>query len=177
MKVATWVSLGLGAALCVGSVAFAEGPEDGPPPGARPGPREGRPFQKRALQKMRTMRLLEIQSALNLDEATTLKLSAIFKRHDAERDKMFEEVRKEMQALRAIAKEAKPDDAKLTAAVDKLVALRQKMPEIQLAQIADARKVLTPLQQAKYRVFEAEVDLRMRHLLARSQDKYPNSRR
>ena len=29
----------------------------------------------------------------------------------------------------------------------------------------------TPLQQAKYRVFEAEVDMRLRHLLARTQDK------
>ena len=37
--------------------------------------------------------------------------------------------------------------------------------------------VLTPLQQAKYRVFEAEVDARLRHLLARSQDKdRPSSR-
>jgi len=31
--------------------------------------------------------------------------------------------------------------------------------------------VLTPLQQAKYRVFEAEVDARLRHLLARNQDR------
>ena len=31
--------------------------------------------------------------------------------------------------------------------------------------------LLTPIQQAKYRVFEAEVDLRLRHLLARSQDR------
>ncbi len=31
--------------------------------------------------------------------------------------------------------------------------------------------LLTPIQQAKYRVFEAEVDIRLRHLLARSQDR------
>ena len=36
---------------------------------------------------------------------------------------------------------------------------------------------LTPLQQAKYRVFEAEVDLRLRHLLARSQDRERSGKR
>lgn len=35
--------------------------------------------------------------------------------------------------------------------------------------------VLSPIQQAKFRVFEAEVDLRLRHLLARSQDKAQTS--
>jgi Spy/CpxP family protein refolding chaperone len=114
------------------------------------------------------MRLLEIQSALNLDEATTLKLSAIFKRHDAARDKMFEEVRKEMQALRALAREPKPDDTKLSAAVDKLVALRQKMPEIQMAQIAEARKVLTPLQQAKLVLHMAKFKKNFRNMMHKS---------
>lgn len=149
--------------------AFAEMPEDGPGPGPQPGQgRAGRPFQKRALEKMRMMRLIEIQSALNLDEATTLKLSSVFKKHDVERDKMFEEVRREMKTLRAIVNESKPDDAKISAAVDKLVALRQKMPDIQLAQIADARKILTPLQQAKLVLLMAKFKKQMRHMMHRS---------
>lgn len=36
---------------------------------------------------------------------------------------------------------------------------------------------LTPLQQAKYRVFEAEVDSRLRHLLARTKDREASSDR
>lgn len=118
-----------------------------------------------------------LQESLGLtDEQFTKALPLVKKLQSDRRD--F--ARRRMQALRQLRKTLLSGSATESGVVDLLKDLKNASAEeragtLRNLEVLDA--VLTPIQQAKYRVFEAEVDLRLRHLLARSQDKDRSNRR
>ena len=82
--------------------------------------------------------------------------------------------KRRMQALRLLRKTLTSGSATEAGVADLLRDLKAASADERagtLKNLETLDAVLTPIQQAKYRVFEAEVDLRLRHLLARSQDK------
>jgi len=82
--------------------------------------------------------------------------------------------RRRMQALRSLRKTLVSGSATEAGVADLLKEVKSASADERAATVRNAEAldaVLTPLQQAKFRVFEAEVDIRLRHLLARSQDK------
>ena len=84
--------------------------------------------------------------------------------------------RRRMQALRTLRKTLASGGATEAGVTDLLKNVKTASADERAAAVRNAEAldaVLTPLQQAKYRVFEAEVDIRLRHLLARSQDEKP----
>jgi Spy/CpxP family protein refolding chaperone len=98
---------------------------------------------------MRALRAFKIVEALKLDEATSGRLFPILARYDdkemaiaAERHTLMHELREETDA-------AHPDDARLTATLNKLQANRTKQRALHEDRVKDVRKVLTPIQQAR----------------------------
>jgi Spy/CpxP family protein refolding chaperone len=84
--------------------------------------------------------------------------------------------RRRMQALRSLRKTLVSGNATEAGVADLLKEVKNASADERAGTVRNAEAldaVLTPLQQAKYRVFEAEVDIRLRHLLARSQDEKP----
>ena len=112
-----------------------------------------------------------LQESLGLtDDQFARALPLVKKLHSDRR----EFARKRMQALRLLRRTLN-SGAATEAAVAEL--LKQANDAAQDERAATTRNLealdsaLTPLQQAKYRVFEAEVDSRLRHLRARTQER------
>jgi len=123
-----------------------------------------------------TFRLMDAYLISNLqesvgltDEQFTKALPLVKKLQSDRRD--F--ARRRMQALRSLRKTLVSGAATEASVADLLKDVKNASAEERAATVRNAEAldaVLTPLQQAKYRVFEAELDIRLRHLLARSED-------
>ncbi len=170
---------------------LAETPAQTPPPAektpekAKSGRRERASDPAAHVPELRdeTFRLMDaylisnLQESLGLTDEQFSKALPVVKRLQSDRRDF---ARRRMQALRLLRKTLLSGSATEASVVDLLKDLKNASAEerdgtLRNLEVLDA--VLTPIQQAKYRVFEAEVDLRLRHLLARSQDKDRTNRR
>ncbi len=98
---------------------------------------------------MRALRAWKIVEALKLDEATSARLFPILSRYDEREMAIAAERHVIMRDLREATEAAHPDDARLTATLNKLLANRAQQRALHDDRIKDVRKVLTPVQQAK----------------------------
>ena len=130
-----------------------------------------------------TFRLMDAYLISNLQESLGLtdeqfgKALPLVKKLQSDRR---DYAKRRMQALRLLRKSLLSGSATEAGVVDLLKDLKNASAEERAGTLRNLEvldTVLTPIQQAKYRVFEAEVDLRLRHLLARSQDKERTQRR
>lgn len=124
-----------------------------------------------------TFRLMDAYLISNLQESVGLtdeqfaKAMPLVKKLQSDRRDF---ARRRMQALRTLRKTLVSGSATEASVADLLKEVKTASSEERAATIRNTEALdaaLTPLQQAKFRVFEAEVDIRLRHLLARSQDK------
>lgn len=131
-----------------------------------------------------TFRLMDAYMISNLQESLGLtddqfaRALPIVKKLQSDRRDF---ARRRMAALRSLRKTLTAGTATESSVADLLKEVKAASEDehVGTARNLDSLDaVLSPLQQAKFRVFEAEVDLRLRHLLARSQDKAqpPSSR-
>jgi Spy/CpxP family protein refolding chaperone len=130
-----------------------------------------------------TFRLMDAYLISNLQESVGLtdeqfaKALPLVKKLQTDRRDF---ARRRMQALRTLRKTLNSGAATEASVADLLKDVKAASTEERAATLRNTEAldaVLTPLQQAKFRVFEAEVDIRLRHLLARSQDKDRSPRR
>jgi hypothetical protein len=124
-----------------------------------------------------TFRLMDAYLISNLQESVGLtdeqfaKALPLVKKLQSDRRDF---ARRRMQALRTLRKTLVSGSATEASVADLLKEVKTASSEERAATVRNTEALdaaLTPLQQAKFRVFEAEVDIRLRHLLARSQDK------
>lgn len=160
--------------------------QEQPPAEKTKGARKGRTGDPAAhIPELRdeTFRLMDAYLISNLQESLGLtdeqfgKALPLVKKLQSDRRDF---AKRRMQALRLLRKTLLSGSATEPGVVDLLKDLKnasadERAGTLRNLEVLDA--VLTPIQQAKYRVFEAEVDLRLRHLLARSQDKDRSNRR
>ena len=158
MKRMTVTLIALGLALAIPSLALAE-EDDGP---------GGPPHGKAAMQKFRAIRIAELQEALNLDDKTMLKLNEILKKNDEKRDAIHKEARAQMKELKGLMDAAKPDESRITTVLEKLGAARSEMQKLQADQMGEAKKLLTPIQQAKFVLHMDKFRRHMREMLRKS---------
>jgi hypothetical protein len=167
--------------------APAASPQATPQAAAPPPQRTDRPRERRGrgdepaghVPELRdeTFRLMDaymisnLQDSLGLTEEQFSRALPLVKRLQSDRRDF---AKRRMQALRLLRKALASGTATEGSVVDLLKDLKaasadERAGTLRNLEALDA--VLSPLQQAKYRVFEAEVDVRLRHLLARSQDR------
>jgi Spy/CpxP family protein refolding chaperone len=112
-----------------------------------------------------------LQESLGLTDEQFAKVMPLVKKLQSDRRDF---ARRRMQAIRSLRRTLVSGSATEAGVADLLKEVKNASTEERAATVRNAEAldaVLTPLQQAKFRVFEAEVDIRLRHLLARSQDK------
>ena len=124
-----------------------------------------------------TFRLMDAYLISNLQESLGLTddqfaqaLPPVKKLHSDRR----EFARKRMQALRLLRRTLNSGAATEAAVAELLKEANEAARDERAATTRNLEALdsaLTPLQQAKYRVFEAEVDSRLRHLRARTQER------
>jgi Spy/CpxP family protein refolding chaperone len=106
-------------------------------------------LRQEVLDRMRALRAFRIVDALKLDEATSGRLFAVLSRYDDREMQIASERHQIMRDLRMDADAPHPDDARLNADLNRLLANRAKQRTMEDERIRDVRKVLTPAQQAK----------------------------
>jgi hypothetical protein len=109
-----------------------------------------------------------IQESLGLDEDTYAKtIPVVTKLQKVRRD--FWEERKSMQrSMRRLLQSGTASEAQVRELLQSMKRLEVEGPERVREQMDELDALLTPLQQAKYRVFEADVEHRLRELLRKA---------
>ena len=142
-----------GVVLAAGSgVASAEGPRRGPGAAAAPTGADKRTpeqLRKEVLERMRALRAWRIVDELKLDETTSARLFPILAKYDDQELTLADERRDISQEIRTLLAAPHPDDAKLTAAINRMLVNRTKKHALRDERFKELRKVLSPVQQAK----------------------------
>ena len=129
--------------------ASAQGPHRGPAAAAGGDKRSSDQLRKEVLERMRALRAWRIVEELKLDETASARLFPILAKYDEQELALAAERRDIAQELRGLLAAPRPDDAKLTAAIERMLANRVKRHALKDERIKELRKVLTPVQQAK----------------------------
>jgi len=127
------------------------------PPAAPPSPASGavvdgkKPgeLRKEVLERMRALRAWRIVEELKLDEAASARLFPILTKYDEQEMALATERRDITRELQTLLAAPHPDDARITAAVNRMLANRTKRHAFKDERLRELRKVLTPVQQAK----------------------------
>lgn len=106
-------------------------------------------LRQEVLERMRALRAFRIVDALKLDEATSGRLFPILSRYDDREVQIATERHQVMRDLHADAEAPHPDEARLNADLNRVLAVRAKQRALEDDRIRDVRKVLTPVQQAR----------------------------
>jgi Spy/CpxP family protein refolding chaperone len=144
--------IALAVLAAVGSgVALAETPRRAPAPAAPAGGDKRTPeeLRKEVLERMRALRAWRIVEELKLDESTSARLFPILAKYDDQELTLAAGRRDIAQEIRTLLAAPHPDDAKLTAAINRMLANRAQKRVLRDERIKELRKVLTPVQQAK----------------------------
>jgi Spy/CpxP family protein refolding chaperone len=148
-------ALALAVGIALAPVAWGETAKSPPVPGNASGP--GKPadqrtpeqLRKEVLERMRALRAFKIVEELKLDETASARLFPVLSKYDDRELALGNERRDIVRELRGLVEAPKPDDARITKAIEKLLANRARRHDLHDEQIKDLRKVLTPVQQAK----------------------------
>jgi Spy/CpxP family protein refolding chaperone len=98
---------------------------------------------------MRALRAWRIVEELKLDETTSARLFPILAKYDDQELTLADERRDIAQEIRTQLAAPHPDDAKLTATINRMLANRTKKHALRDERLKELRKVLSPVQQAK----------------------------
>jgi Spy/CpxP family protein refolding chaperone len=150
---------GLISAIVFGSVsgvASAQMPPD--PPGAE-GPRA------EAGRMVDAYVLSNLQESLGLSDGQFLKLLPLVKRYQAERREAMARRAGAVREMRRLLKSGVATEAEVLAHLKELKAIETDEPIRGRKSMESIDGILSPLQQAKFRVFEAEVGQKLRELM------------
>jgi hypothetical protein len=109
-----------------------------------------------------------IQESLGLDEETYARIIPVVTKLQKVRRQFWEERRREEKKLRHLLRSGTATEAEVETHLTSLKALEVEGPRQIRRQMDELDALLTPLQQAKYRVFEGEVEDRLRELLRKA---------
>ena len=136
---------------CAPAVTLAQAQRRPPPPSAGPAADKRSPEQLRTevLDRMRSLRAWRIVEELKLDESASARLFPILAKYDEQELALAAERRDITAEIKTLLAAPRPDDARLNAAINRMLANRTKRIASRDERIKEVRKVLTPVQQAK----------------------------
>jgi hypothetical protein len=126
--------------------------------------------REKVQRKMQTFVVLELSSALDLDEKRALKLATAVKEVGEERQKAHQKLRADMKALRGLLEE-EASDGKIKKQLDRVLEGRkaaQKQDELLLVK---TRSFLSVKEQAKLALAMPKVMSQMRRMAGKAADK------
>jgi hypothetical protein len=118
--------------------------------------------------------LANIQESLELDDDTYVKVIPLVNKLQKARRDYYDERGRILRRMRHVLRSGSATEAQVRELLSSLEALEVEGPERIRKQVAALDGLLTPLQQAKYRVFELEVERRLRDLMRRGRRDRPD---
>jgi Spy/CpxP family protein refolding chaperone len=111
--------------------------------------------------------IANIQDSLDLDDDQHTRVIPLVNKLQKTRREHHAERGRALRKMRRLLRSGTATEAEVEEALQASNAIEAEGPERIRAQLSALDAVLTPLQQAKYRVFELEVEQRMRELMRR----------
>jgi hypothetical protein len=145
-------------AVCAGGALAQQ--ETPPAAGDRPGRDE-------AFRMVDAYLVSNLQESLGLTDEQFAKAIPLVKKVQADRREFLMERTRTVREMRRLLRQGGATEAQLLDLLKQLNALDADGPARTRASLAALDAVLTPLQQAKYRVLETDVEQRMRELMNR----------
>jgi uncharacterized protein (DUF2236 family) len=109
-----------------------------------------------------------LQESLGLSDRQYAEVIPLVKRLQTQRRDYFESRWQAQRELRRLLRSGSATEAQVETALEKLKQIEADGPEKVRRALASLDSALTPLQQAKYRVFELDVEQRLRELMRRA---------
>lgn len=160
----------LAVALGAGSAgAFAQEPA---PPG-RPEERAGR---EEALRMVDAYIVSNLQESLGLTDEQFVKVLPLVKKLQTDRREYFMGRMRALREMRRLLSSGSATEAQILDQLKELKALDADGPAKTRRDVEALDAVLAPMQQAKYRVLEVDVERRMRELMGRARPVRPDAR-
>jgi hypothetical protein len=162
------VSAVLSLTLAVSSAARAqESPSAEGPPRA-PGAREPR---REAFRLVDAYVVSNLQESLGLSDAEFVKVLPLVKKVQTGRRENLLARGRLLRQLRRQLRAGGAPEAEVRKTLEELKRLESEGRERTAEDVAELDRALTPLQQAKYRVLELEVEQRLRELMGRARER------
>ena len=123
-----------------------------PPPPSAPAVVDGKKpgeLRKEVLERMRAQRAWRIVEELKLDQAASARLFPILAKYDEQEMALATERRDITRELQGLLTAPHPDEPRIMAAVDRMLANRTKRHAFKDERLRELRKVLSPVQQGK----------------------------
>ena len=152
MRAAATLLVPMALALAAPAGAAPRPPAAAPPPPASAAAVDGKKpgeLRKEVLDRMRAQRAWRIVEELKLDQAASARLFPILAKYDEQEMALATERRDITRELQALLAAPHPDEARITAAVDRMLANRTKRHAFKDERLRELRKVLSTVQQAK----------------------------
>jgi len=156
------------AVLVLASAPFARGQRQVPP---GDGPAPGGERRREALRVVDAYVLSNLQESLGLTDAEFVKVLPLVKRLQSERREYLLARVRLLRQLRRQLRSGAAGEAEVWRTLEELKKVEADGPERTRSATADVDAALTPLQQAKFRVLELEVEQRLRELMGRARER------
>ena len=141
-------------------VGGAQGQEDEPP-----GPPGDRRPRDEAAKMVDAYIISNLQESLGLSDDQFVKLLPLVKRLQSDRRDAAARRAQTMRQLRRLLASGRASEAQVLDLLKQVKAMESEEPDRLRRSVAAIDAVLTPLQQAKFRVLEMEVEFRIRELM------------
>jgi len=125
----------------------------------RPGPAEER--LEAIVSRISRLRLLELSDRLKLGDEELLKISRIDREYLTKRLETFDARRRAAEQLRLLLQSALPDGERVAQLLDQLEAQEDRLYQLRKDELAELKRLLTPVQLAQYLIFDREFDHRL----------------
>jgi Spy/CpxP family protein refolding chaperone len=117
-----------------------------------------------------------LQESLALTDEQFVKLLPLVKRLQSDRREAAARRAQAMRQMRRLLGSGRASEAQVVDLLQQVKAMEAEEPEKQRRDLAAIDAVLTPLQQAKFRVLEMEVDFRIREIMGEVRQRRPGAR-
>ncbi|MDI6808829.1 MAG: hypothetical protein QME66_07610 [Candidatus Eisenbacteria bacterium] len=137
------------------------------PAASPPGPPTVPERMERVHRKIETMRMWRLTEELNLTEEKGAKLFPVLNKYNDKRAALGIERRKLLTALRDLANDQSPSDAKLKETLDALEVNGSSMDQLKKDELKELKAILAPYEQAKFIIFNEQFEREMRQTIER----------
>lgn len=153
-------------AFCL-AVALLAGPAlaQGPPPGGPEGPPPGSPEWEEMMERIATVRIFKLTQALDLDEATAIKLAGYLKDKDAERMEINAQRGRTAREIKEFLDSGSDDDARAKELLTSAIELETRVHDTERELVLGLDQVLTPSQQLRFVLANREFDREIREMI------------
>lgn len=158
-------------ALCLGCVAVASSAEDATPRAAARAPRD------EVFKLLDAYVVSNLQESLDLTDEQFVRILPLVKRVQTSRREFAQQRARVVAEMSRLFESGSATEARIAELMTELRAMEAQSPAKLRRDVDALDSMLTPVQQAKLRILEVQVERRIRNLMARIRSESPERRR